>query len=132
MSMKKRFADYRRYALVTGAASGMGRIYARRLALMGYNVVIVDINGDGLDQTEELVRKDVMASDGIGEEMKADFDFLFEEKVQATVSKNDDSKSDDLNTSVDNAQSSESVGTNEQVKENVVVTSDDVDEKKAE
>lgn len=73
MSMKKRFADYRRYALVTGAASGMGRIYARRLALMGYNVVIVDINGDGLDQTEELVRKDVMASDGIGEEMKADF-----------------------------------------------------------
>lgn len=73
MSMKKRFADYRRYALVTGAASGMGRIYARRLALMGYNVVIVDINGDGLDQTEELVRKDVMASEGIGEEMKADF-----------------------------------------------------------
>ena len=73
MSMKKRFADYRRYALVTGAASGMGRIYAQRLAIMGYNVVIVDINGDGLDQTEELVRKDVMASDGIGEEMKADF-----------------------------------------------------------
>ena len=39
-----------KYALVTGAASGMGRCYALQLAQMGYGVVLVDINGDGLQQ----------------------------------------------------------------------------------
>ena len=47
----KRFRNYEKYALVTGAASGMGRIYAKRLALMGYNVILVDINSKGLDET---------------------------------------------------------------------------------
>lgn len=35
-----------RYAIVTGAASGMGRCYALQLAQMGYGVLLVDINGD--------------------------------------------------------------------------------------
>lgn len=34
-----------KYAIVTGAASGMGRCYAIQLAQMGYGVVLVDING---------------------------------------------------------------------------------------
>lgn len=56
---KKKFGNYESYALVTGAASGMGRIYVRRLAQMGYNVVMVDINAKGLDETDSLVRDDI-------------------------------------------------------------------------
>lgn len=38
-----------KYALVTGAASGMGRIYALRLHEMGYGIIAVDIRQDALD-----------------------------------------------------------------------------------
>ncbi|MEC3913848.1 SDR family NAD(P)-dependent oxidoreductase [Nocardia sp. CDC160] len=40
-----------RTALVTGAASGMGRIVAQRLAAAGWHVAAVDLNGDGLADT---------------------------------------------------------------------------------
>jgi short-subunit dehydrogenase len=40
-------------ALVTGAASGMGRIYARRLAERGATVVALDLNEAGLRETAE-------------------------------------------------------------------------------
>ena len=73
MKMDKRFKDYRRWALVTGAASGMGRIYSRRLALMGYNVIMVDINQDGLAETERIVKEAVAASSDITPVKKADF-----------------------------------------------------------
>ena len=48
-----------RYALVTGAASGMGRIYARRLAQRGYNLVLVDMNAAGLDETASMIGEEV-------------------------------------------------------------------------
>lgn len=38
-----------RYALITGCGSGMGRIYALRLASEGYGIVAVDINSAALD-----------------------------------------------------------------------------------
>ena len=46
-SMAKEFNG--KYALVTGAASGMGRIYALRLSDMGYGLILADINEDALD-----------------------------------------------------------------------------------
>lgn len=70
MNMMKRFRNYETFALVTGAASGMGRVYSERLALMGYNVILVDINESGLDQTLSIVREKVMAADHIPDHMK--------------------------------------------------------------
>lgn len=59
------FREYRAWALVTGAASGMGRVYARRLAANGYNLVLVDINAAGLEETEALVKAEVSSSGDI-------------------------------------------------------------------
>lgn len=44
-------AFHGRVALVTGAASGMGRIAARRLADAGAKVALVDLNQAGLEET---------------------------------------------------------------------------------
>lgn len=59
------FREYKAWALVTGAASGMGRVYARRLASKGYNLVLVDINAAGLEETEALVKAEVSSSGDI-------------------------------------------------------------------
>lgn len=63
--MKLVFKEYKSWALVTGAASGMGRVYVSRLALMGYNIVAVDINASGLEETADIVRAEVDASDEV-------------------------------------------------------------------
>jgi len=39
-----------KYAIVTGAASGMGRCYAFQLAEKGYAVLLVDINGEAVKE----------------------------------------------------------------------------------
>lgn len=58
----KKIRNHTSYALITGAASGMGRIYAIKLARMGYNVVIVDINAAGLAETAAKVKETSEAS----------------------------------------------------------------------
>lgn len=68
--MKKNIRWFERYALVTGAASGMGRIYCQQLALRGYNVVLVDINAAGLEETAALVAQTVRDSEKVPAEHK--------------------------------------------------------------
>lgn len=68
--MKKNIRWFERYALVTGAASGMGRIYCQQLALRGYNVVLVDINAAGLEETAALVAQTVRDSEKVPTEHK--------------------------------------------------------------
>lgn len=77
--MKKIFNSYQTWAVVTGAASGMGREYARRLALMGYNIVAVDINEAGLDETVRMLREEVELSEEVPANAKDSF------KVMALV-----------------------------------------------
>jgi meso-butanediol dehydrogenase/(S,S)-butanediol dehydrogenase/diacetyl reductase len=45
-----------RVALLTGAASGIGRATAVRLAADGAQVFAFDLNGDGLDETSRIVK----------------------------------------------------------------------------
>ena len=71
--MKKKFRNYKAYALVTGAASGMGRIYSLRLAEKGYNVILVDINAKGLEETESMIKAAIESSEKISAEHKAAF-----------------------------------------------------------
>lgn len=72
----KGLKHYTSWALVTGAASGMGRIYAIRLACMGYKVILVDINRVGLDETEIAVRAAVMEDRSMSPESKAKLEIL--------------------------------------------------------
>jgi short-subunit dehydrogenase len=74
--MKKMFREYKSWALITGAASGMGRVYAQRLAIKGYNLVLVDINAAGLEQTESIVRAGVKGSTIVPDRLKDSFNVL--------------------------------------------------------
>lgn len=75
--MKKiEFKNFDKYALVTGAASGMGRVYSQRLAGMGYNLVIVDINAAGLEETGKIVKAQVEAMPELAAGVKSRFKVL--------------------------------------------------------
>lgn len=45
-------------ALVTGGNSGIGRCYARRLAALGYNIIIVGLNQERNNETVEELKRD--------------------------------------------------------------------------
>ena len=52
--------------LVTGAASGMGRLYARKLALKGYSLILVDIAAEKLAETADEIRREIVGETGGG------------------------------------------------------------------
>ena len=52
--MGKRFTD--RLVLITGAAGGMGRAFAQAFAAEGAELVLTDVEQQGLDETASLVR----------------------------------------------------------------------------
>ena len=54
----------------------MGRVYAQRLAIKGYNLVLVDINAAGLEQTEAIVRAGVKGSTIVPDRLKDSFNVL--------------------------------------------------------
>lgn len=54
--MTKRFAD--QSMIITGAGSGLGQAVAQRLAADGANLVLVDMNTDGLESTKQLISQD--------------------------------------------------------------------------
>lgn len=47
------------YALITGAAKGIGRAIAIELAKKKYNLILVDIDADGLFKTSEYIEKQI-------------------------------------------------------------------------
>jgi short-subunit dehydrogenase len=73
MMKMKEFKGFKTYALVTGAASGMGRIYSMELARKGYNIIMVDINAAGLQETERMVKAEVETSAQIAAECRDAF-----------------------------------------------------------
>lgn len=54
----------------------MGRVYAEKLAAKGYNLVIVDINAKGLDETAAMVKAEIASAEGISDELKNSFKVL--------------------------------------------------------
>ena len=73
MMKMKEFKGFKTYALVTGAASGMGRIYSMELVRKGYNIIMVDINAAGLQETERMVKTEVETSARIAAECRDAF-----------------------------------------------------------
>lgn len=70
------FRNYSAFAIITGAASGMGRLYAERLALAGYNLLVVDINALKLEEAVYGIREKVNALEDWRIPYKPDFKIL--------------------------------------------------------
>lgn len=73
---QKNFRGYENFALITGAAGGMGVQYAEALAMMGYNLIIVDINEQRLLAAAEDLKAKVAALDDWRAEKKDRFQVL--------------------------------------------------------
>lgn len=54
LNYKKRYGDW---ALISGAAEGIGAAYCQRIAEMGMSIVMLDINADALHETANRLRE---------------------------------------------------------------------------
>ncbi len=70
------FRHFRNYALITGAAGGMGRLYAENFALLGYKLVLVDIDAAKLEELAKEVEEKVASLQDWRAEDKAGFSCL--------------------------------------------------------
>jgi NAD(P)-dependent dehydrogenase (short-subunit alcohol dehydrogenase family) len=69
-------------AIVTGAAHGIGRAIARHLAAEGASVAVIDIDGDGAEETVQKLRED----GHVGRSFKSDItDFQAVEAVTTEI-----------------------------------------------
>jgi NAD(P)-dependent dehydrogenase (short-subunit alcohol dehydrogenase family) len=62
---RRRMAIGSRIALVTGAASGLGRAAATRFAAAGARVVLVDLPSPGLDEAVESIQKVAKSAENV-------------------------------------------------------------------
>ena len=60
---EKNFRHFGSWALITGAAGGMGQLYAGHFARLGFNLVLVDIDAAGLSRVAESVKAEIAALD---------------------------------------------------------------------
>ena len=60
---EKNFRHFGSWALITGAAGGMGQLYAGHFARLGFNLVLVDIDAAGLARVAESVKAEIAALD---------------------------------------------------------------------
>ncbi len=70
---QENFKRFEPYALVTGAASGMGKLYCEKLAAMGYNLIMVDIKEGNLLTTAGEIKAQVTALEDFRADSKANF-----------------------------------------------------------
>jgi NAD(P)-dependent dehydrogenase (short-subunit alcohol dehydrogenase family) len=71
----------RRVAVVTGAANGLGRAIAQRLAAAGAHVVVTDVDGEGACE----VAREIAAKEGAGTAVACALDVTCDEQVAAAV-----------------------------------------------
>ena len=82
----------KKYALVTGASSGMGYEYARQLAERGYNLLIVSNEADAIVEKAEILKQDfpvdvipLMRDLGKQDAAKELYDFCRQQNLEVEV-----------------------------------------------
>ena len=54
LNLRKRYGNGT-YVVISGASDEIGQVFAKRLANMGFSLVLVDFNKSGMEKTKEAV-----------------------------------------------------------------------------